>query len=65
MTGHVRSLSALEAWAERKPGRGFSVAFVDGRWKATLADSVEVGGNSLQDALAQAAQVAVMREDAG
>jgi hypothetical protein len=63
VTGHIRSLAALEAWAERRPGRGFTVAFVDGRWRATLATFVEAGGASLQDALAQIAQVAVLEED--
>lgn len=56
----TRALVALEAWVARKPGRGITVHVADGRWRATLADSVEVGGNSLPDVLAKAAQVVVM-----
>jgi hypothetical protein len=63
VTGHVRSLAALEAWAERRPGRGFTVVNEGGRWRATLATFVEAGGASPQDALAQIAQVAVLEED--
>jgi hypothetical protein len=58
-----RSLSVLGRWTERRPGRSFKVELVDGRWRATLSDFIEAGGASIQDALAQIAQVAVMEDE--
>jgi hypothetical protein len=48
---------------ERRPGRSFKVELVDGRWRASLADLVEAVGASIQDALAQSAQVAALEDE--
>lgn len=59
----TRAMAALESWARRRPGRGWKLEFIDGKWKATLADFVEASGASVADALAQIAQVAVMENE--
>jgi hypothetical protein len=56
----LRSLVVLGDWASRRPGRSIKLEIVDGRFRATLADFIEVGGATAADALAQLAQIAVM-----
>ena len=54
-------LASLERWCVAGPARGFRVARVDGRWQATLIEVERrtAGGESLTDALAQVASVAL------